>query len=150
MNLEVLLADAVGVTHAIYIAFIAIGFALILAGIVMRWEWVRGLWFRLAHMLAILLVCAESLGGMACPLTKLESHLRALGGETGYAGDFVGYWIDRLIYYDLPAWMFGLAYIAFGLLVVATFVIAPPGRPRLACSPCGARDTEALTQWRQS
>jgi hypothetical protein len=124
-----LLADGVAVFHGAYVAFVAIGFALIAAGIAMRWEWVRAFWFRVAHLGAIVFVCAESLMGMACPLTTLEGRLRAIGGEASRSRDFIGYWVDRLIYYDLPSWVFMAAYAVFALLVAIVFILAPPRWP---------------------
>jgi hypothetical protein len=46
-----------------------------------------------------------------------------------YAGDFIGRWLDRLIYCDAPAWMFTIAYLAFGALVLATLLLIPPRMP---------------------
>src|SRR5947209_16622001 len=101
-----LLADCVAIVHAGYVAFVVIGFVLAIAGIARGWEWVRGFWFRVAHLTAIALVCAESFFGIACPLTTLEDRLRTLSGITGPPRDFVGYWIDRLIFYDFPPSVF--------------------------------------------
>jgi hypothetical protein len=126
MNRYLLLADGVAVLHAAYVAFVTIGFALIAAGIVMHREWVRAFWFRVAHLGAIAFVCAESLMGTACPLTTLERQLRAMSGEASHSRDFIGYWIDRLIYYDFPPWVFVVAYAMFGILVTIVFILAPP------------------------
>jgi uncharacterized protein DUF2784 len=130
MNRYLLLADGVAVFHAAYVAFVTIGFALIAAGIVMRWEWARAFWFRVAHLGAIAFVCAESLMGTACPLTTLEGQLRAMSGEASHSRDFVCYWVDRLIYYDFPPWAFVVAYAVFGILVAIGFILAPPRWPR--------------------
>src|ERR1700732_1377542 len=124
MNRYLLLADGVAVFHAAYVAFVTIGFALIAAGIAMRWEWVRAFWFRVAHLGAIALVCAESLMGAACPLTTLEGRLRAIGGEARQSHDFIGYWVDRLIYYNFPSWVFTVAYVVFGISVAILFILA--------------------------
>ena len=129
MNRYLLLTDAVAVLHAAYIAFVTIGFALIAIGIAMRWEWVRAFWFRVAHLEAIALVCAESLMGAACPLTTFEGRLRAMSGETNQSHDFIGYWVDRLIDYDFPSWVFTVAYVVFGILVTIVFILAPPRWP---------------------
>ena len=133
MNFYILLADLVTVVHAAFVAFVVIGFALIIAGLVMRREWSRAFWFRAAHLVAIAFVCTEAVMGVVCPLTTLESRLRAFGGETGYSRDFVGYWVDRLIFYDLPTWVFMFAYVALGVAVMTLFVFAPPRWPR--CAP---------------
>src|SRR5713226_9104625 len=130
MNRYLLLADGVAVFHAANVAFVTIGFALIVAGLAMHWEWVRAFWFRVAHLGAIAFVCAESLMGSACPLTTLEGRLRAIGGEASYSHDFAGYWVDRLIYYDFPPWVFMVAYAVFGMSVAIGFILAPPRWPR--------------------
>ena len=33
--------------HAVYVAFVVLGMAAILAGIALRWQWVRNFWFRI-------------------------------------------------------------------------------------------------------
>jgi len=121
-----LLADLIVVFHAAYIAFVIVGFAAILAGAAMGWDWVRNLPFRLAHLAAILLVCVEAIVGMMCPLTTLEDSIRLKGGDTPYPGDFIGYWAHRLIFYDAPPWVFTMLYLAFGAAVLVVFIVAPP------------------------
>jgi hypothetical protein len=65
----------------------------------------------------------------ACPLTTLEGRLRAIGGEASQSHDFIGYWIDRLIFYNFPSWVFTGAYVVFGILVTIVFILAPPRLP---------------------
>jgi hypothetical protein len=84
--------------------------------------------FRVIHLVAIAVVVLESWLGGWCPLTVLEGYLRRLAGESGYETSFVGYWLDRLIFFDAPAWLFSLVYSLFALLVVASFVGYPPRR----------------------
>jgi hypothetical protein len=130
MNPYVLLADVVAVFHGAYIAFVVGGFALIVIGAMRRWQWTRAFWFRVAHFGAIAFVCVEEIAGRMCPLTSIESQLRGAGGETEYSGDFVGYWVDRLIFFDFSPRVFMFVYVVFGLLVAAAFVLAPPKPPR--------------------
>ena len=127
-----LAADLVAAIHAAYIAFVVFGFIAIILGITMGWRWVRNMYFRTAHLAAILLVCVEALLGVSCPLTILENRLRVLGTDTPYPDFFVGGLLDRLIFYNLPRWLFTVVYLSFGALVLLTFVLAPPriGRPR--------------------
>src|ERR1700693_4629763 len=94
------MADIVVAVHATYIAIVVVGLAAILIGSAAQWRWVRNFCFRAAHLAMILLVCAEALVGTTCPLTRLENTLRLRGGETAYASDFIGYWLDWLIFYD--------------------------------------------------
>jgi Protein of Unknown function (DUF2784) len=77
----------------------------------------------------ILLVCAEALVGTTRPLTRLENALRLRGGETGNARDFIGYWLDWLIFYHAPPWVFTPVYLAFGMLVLLTLWFIPVRRP---------------------
>ncbi len=123
------LADLVLVLHVGYAGFVVVGFVLIVLGIVRRWRWVRNFWFRLAHVLAIGLVAAESVINFECPLTTLEKHLRERAGEASYAGDFIPYWISRAIPFDLSIADFVWLYVGLTLLVLLTFVLAPPRLP---------------------
>lgn len=36
--------------------------------------------------------------GWVCPLTPLENHLRGMGGQQGYEGGFIEYYLISLIY----------------------------------------------------
>jgi hypothetical protein len=70
----------------------------------------------------ILFIVAEAFLDMTCPLTTLEDWLR---GETDQPG-FIARWVHSWLLYDLPPWVFALAYSKFGALVAATWVLAPP------------------------
>ncbi len=129
MAIYKLLADMVVILHATYVGFVVFGFLLILLGAIRRWRWVRDFAFRVAHFAAIAVVCGEAILGIECPLTTLENYLRREGGQTGYAADFIGHWVHELIFFDAPPWVFTVVYVAFGLLVLATFLFAPPRLP---------------------
>jgi hypothetical protein len=120
-----ILADMVVAAHTVYVAFVVFGLVAILIGYAANWRWVRNRYFRFLHLAAILLVCAEALLGIDCPLTTLENGLRFGAGQTGYAGDFIGYWLDRLIFYNFPPRVFMIIYLAFGAFVLSTFWLVP-------------------------
>jgi hypothetical protein len=120
-----MMADIVVAVHAAYVAIVVLGFAAILIGSAAQWRWVRNFYFRAAHLAMILLVCAEALVGTACPLTRLENALRLRCGETGDARDFIGYWLDWLIFYNPPPWVFTAAYLTFGMLVLLSLWLVP-------------------------
>jgi uncharacterized protein DUF2784 len=120
-----LLADVVVAIHAVYVGFVVFGLLAILAGRAMGWRWIRNPYFRIGHLAAIGFVCFESIIGIDCPLTTLENGLRLGAGESGYSGDFIGYWLDRWIFYDLPPRVFMIVYLAFGLLVLSTIWLVP-------------------------
>jgi hypothetical protein len=126
-----LLADAVLILHALFVAFVVFSLFLVLGGGLFGWGWVRNLWFRLAHLLAIGIVVLQSWLGIICPLTHWEMELRALGGETVYAGSFVAYWLHRILFYQAPDWVFTLIYSLFAALVAASWYWVRPGSTRL-------------------
>jgi polyferredoxin len=121
-----LLADAVLALHVAVVVFVVAGLVLVVAGNLCGWHWVNALWFRLAHLAAIAFVVAESWLGWTCPLTTLEMWLRAKAMAPTYSGSFIEHWLQRLLYYDAPSWVFTLGYSLFGLLVLATWWYFPP------------------------
>jgi hypothetical protein len=121
-------ADLLVAFHMAYVLFVIVSFALVLLGIVMRWRWIRNLWFRLIHLACILVVAGEALLGITCPLTIWEQNLRRLAGQAAYQGDFIAHWIHEALFFEAEPWMFTAIYTAFALLVLLTFILAPPRR----------------------
>ena len=126
------LADAVVIFHAAYVAFVVIGFVAIVVGAIAGAGWARSFVLRAAHLAAILIVCVEAATGVICPLTTLENSFRLRAGATAYPADFVGYWVDRLIFYDAPSWVFALLYFGFASLVALSWWLWPPRWPHSA------------------
>lgn len=123
-----LLADMVLLAHFGLVVFVVGGLAIILVGNLLAWQWVNNPWFRLAHIAAIAVVVAESWLGITCPLTTLESWLRAQAGVSGYEASFIEHWVQRILFHEAPPWVFASAYTAFGLLVAAAWWYFPPRR----------------------
>jgi hypothetical protein len=120
-----LLADLILGLHCAYLLFVVGGLALIWVGAWRGWRWVRSVPFRVAHLAAIGLVAVEALIGLACPLTVLEDWLRA-SVET--PAGFAQRWLQALLYWDFPAWVFTASYLAFAVLVGLTYIAFPPVR----------------------
>lgn len=125
-----LLADFVLALHLGVVLFVVGGLLLIVTGNLRHWGWVNMLWFRLAHVAAIIMVVAETWLGIICPLTTLEMWLRAQAHTATYSGSFIEYWLQRLLYYDLASWVFVLAYSLFALLILAVWWLFPPTTKR--------------------
>ena len=123
-----LAADLTLLLHTLFVAFVVIGLILILTGKALGWRWVTNPWFCWAHLAAIGVVVLQSWFGMICPLTTLEMALRARAGEAVYGGTFIAHWLQSILYYEAPPWVFAVCYTAFGLLVVATWVWIRPRR----------------------
>lgn len=130
-HLSLWLADAVLVLHVAVVGFVIGGLLVVPVGQWAGWPWVRSLAFRLTHLGAIGVVVVQAWLGQSCPLTTLESWLRARAGAAGYTSGFLAHWLQRLIFYDAPAWVFTLAYSLFAALVVGAWWRWPPvGRGR--------------------
>jgi hypothetical protein len=100
------------------------GVPLVYLGAARHWAWVRSWRWRLLHLLAIAVIAGESLFGIDCPLTVWEDRLRGEQISTG----FIERWVDRILFYDAPSWVFTAAYLGFAALVVITWVAVPPTR----------------------
>ena len=107
-------------------------------GALAGWNWIRNFKFRLIHLGSILFVVAESLLGIVCPLTTLEKWLRDQAGETSYEGDFIASWVHEALFFDAAPWVFTVCYTLFGLLVLLTFLFAPPRRKPSVQTPAEA------------
>lgn len=116
-----LAADLVLLVHTLFVVFVVLGLVLILCGALFGWSWIRNPWFRLGHLLAIAVVVLQSWFDVLCPLTTLETALRQRAGDAPYAGSFMAHWLEALLYYSAPAWVFVLCYTLFGAAVVASW-----------------------------
>ena len=112
-----LLADLILIVHFAFVLFVVGGLGAIWTGTIAGWRWVRDLRFRVAHLAAILFVAVESLAGVWCPLTVWEDALRGRADDKS----FIARWIHRVMFYDLPEWMFTVAYCVFAAAVIATW-----------------------------
>lgn len=122
------LADAVLVAHVGIVAFVVFGLVAVFVGARLRWGWVRGLHWRVLHVLLMLFIALQAWLGALCPLTVWEQALRRHAGQATYGGSFIEHWLSRLIFFDAPWWMFVAAYSAFAGLVVLAWWRVPPRR----------------------
>jgi len=123
-----LLADAVLLVHFGVVLFVVGGLAAVVVGNLLGWRWVNAWRFRVAHLAAIAVIAAQAWLGRYCPLTTLESWLRVQAGARAYDKSFIEHWVQRLIYYEAPLWLFALVYTLFAALVVLAWWRFPPRR----------------------
>ena len=119
------LADIVLVIHFCIVMFITSGFFLIPIGYTSNWGWISNVKFRIFHCGMMMCVTLETLLGIACPLTYLENFLRG----TTQSESFIGYWIQKLIYWDLPTYVFFILYCILLGWTLFMWRIFPPKRP---------------------
>ena len=112
--------------HALFVAFVVFGLVAILLGKLRSWSWVRNPYFRVAHLAAIAVVVVQSWFGIVCPLTTWEMALRERAGDAVYTGAFIAHWLESVLYYRAPPWVFAAAYTIFGILVVISWFWVRP------------------------
>ena len=121
-----LAADGIVLLHMTYVLVVVLGLPAIWLGILFRQPWARNVWWRCGHLSMILIVVAEAWAGITCPLTTWEHQLRELAQQEAYSGDFIANLVHDWLFYDLPPWVFTAIYSTFGLLVLVSFLVAPP------------------------
>ncbi|MBR9912198.1 MAG: DUF2784 domain-containing protein [Gammaproteobacteria bacterium] len=128
-TLLLLLADAILVVHVMFVLFVTLGLFAIYLGYFLSWHWVKNRVFRIVHVVAIGIVVLQSWASVICPLTSWEMALREAAGAEFYSGSFIQHWLQNLLYYSAPDWVFIVFYTLFGGLVVASWYLVPPTRP---------------------
>jgi hypothetical protein len=129
-RLYALLADLILILHFAFVAFVVAGLFVVWVGWLCRWRFVQNFWFRLAHLLAVGVVVAESLAGFVCPLTIWENNLRLLaGGGERYQGSFVQHWLHRLMFFEASESTFTILYVLFFAAVALSLWVVKPRWP---------------------
>jgi len=122
------LADAVLGLHLALVLFVVAGLPLIVVGHRRGWAWTSAWGFRLVHLATIGVVAAEAWLGIVCPLTTLEMWLRREARAVAYEGGFVEHWLQAVLFWQAPSWVFTAVYTTFGLAVAAAWWRFPPRR----------------------
>lgn len=112
--------------HLAIIAFNVAGIVLIPIGAWRHWRWVRGFWWRLAHLVILAIVAIQALFGRACFLTIWQT---ALEGGAGRPRPMIAGWLNRLIYWPLPLWFFAALYVVVWVYVLVLWWRVPPRLP---------------------
>ena len=125
-----IVADVLVAIHFAIVAFVVLGLLAILIGVALRRSWARNFWFRLVHLIAIGFIAVEGFLGMDCPLTIWEQQLRDAAHQEFSGDSFMARLIHRMLFVNVDPEILNLCHIAFGALVLATFLLAPPRWPR--------------------
>jgi len=114
------LANLILALHLAIISFNVAGLIIPL-GAWFNWRIVRIAWLRLTHLALLGIVAGQALAGRACILTIWQNQLT---GNRAAPAPLIATWIDRLIYWNLPLWVFAIIYTTIFLYVLAlTFLI---------------------------
>ncbi|HEX5263329.1 MAG TPA: DUF2784 family protein [Phenylobacterium sp.] len=107
------------------IAFNVLGLAAIPLGAALRWRWVRVRWWRALHVASWAVVAIQALAGRACFLTIWQDNLTGAGVEP----PLIQRWVEKIVYWPLPIWVFGALYLAlFAAVVGLWWWVAPRGK----------------------
>lgn len=82
------LADFTFILHFCFVLFVVFGGLLA----------VRRRWLAWFHLPAVFWGFLVEFLHLPCPLTFLENYFRQLGGEAGYAGGFIEYFVELILY----------------------------------------------------
>lgn len=108
--------------HLAIIVFNIAGCIVIPIGAWRGWRWVRKFWWRLAHVLSLAVVAAQALLGRACFLTIWQDQLSG----NAHVEPLIEGWMNRLVYWPLPMWVFVIAYVAVFVYVIGLWVWVRP------------------------
>jgi Protein of Unknown function (DUF2784) len=123
------LADLMVAIHVGYVGYVVVGQLLIWLGWTLGWKWVRNIWFRATHLLAIGVVVYEELMDIRCPLSVWEEYFREKAGQPTTGETFLGRMLHSLIFYNFESWVFTTIYLTTLSVVVLTLVLCPPRWP---------------------
>ena len=111
--------------HLLIIAFNIAGLVVIPLGGALGWRFVRWSWLRLVHLGSLAVTAAQALVGRACFLTDWQA---ALTGE-GAPDPMIMRWINSVVFWPLPMWVFTALYVAvFAYVVALWWWVRPDGR----------------------
>ncbi len=126
-------ATAVLIVHLGVVAFNIFGLIVIPLGAWRRWPFVRRFGWRAVHLGFLGMVAVQALAGRACFLTDLQALLLA-NAAGGGPEPLIQHWINHLLYWPLPFWVFTAIYVAVVIYAVALWRLVPPHRRGRAAS----------------
>jgi Protein of Unknown function (DUF2784) len=121
------MAQAVLAVHVAVILFNVFGLVAVPVGAMRNWHFVRIGWWRVLHLLTLAAVAAQAVAGRACFLTIWQNDLTA---SVQPAMPLIVRWIDQLVYWPLPIWVFAALYVLVFAYALALLWFVPPQRLR--------------------
>lgn len=115
-------AGVVLALHLAVIGFNLFGLVAVPLGAWRGWSFVRARGWRLLHLASLAVVALQALLGRACFLTIWQDDLGGAQSQPPLIMRFV----NSLIYWPLPMWVFTAVYVAVFAYVVALWFLVPP------------------------
>ena len=127
-ELRPILARLVLAVHIAIILFNVLGLIVIPLGAWRHWRFVRAFSWRALHVAILAVVALQAVLGRTCFLTLWQSALREPGG-TGSPAPLIESWVNRLIFWPLPLWLFAALYVAVWLYTLLLWHLVSPVVP---------------------
>lgn len=124
---SVTLASLVLAVHVGVIAFNLFGIVAIPLGAWRGWAFVRIAWWRMLHVASLAAVAAQAALGRDCFLTLWQD---ALLGARGAQPPLIMRWVNSVVFWPVPLWVFAVGYVAIFVYVLALLWLVPPSWPR--------------------
>jgi hypothetical protein len=124
-----ILAHAILFVHLGIIVFNVAGLVAIPLGAWAEWRFVRLRWLRVLHLMSWGVVALQAASGRACFLTIWQNALENRGAEAATTPPMIVSWVNSLVYWPLPLWVFTLIYLALtAYAVLLWWLVRPTGR----------------------
>jgi hypothetical protein len=115
-------AETVLALHLAIILFNLFGLVAVPIGAVCGWRFVHVRWWRLLHLASLAVVALQAGLGRACILTLWQARLE--GAEPPVP--LIMRWVEGLIYWPLPLWVFSALYVLVFAYALLLFRLVPP------------------------
>jgi uncharacterized protein DUF2784 len=115
-------AEAVLAAHIAVILFNVFGLIVVPIGAARGWRFVHIAWWRMLHVAMLAAVAVQALASRACILTLWQSDLT---GSAARPPPLIASWVNRLIYWKLPIWIFAALYTVVFVYAVALLWLVP-------------------------
>jgi len=116
-----LLASLILIVHLAIVAFNIFGLIVIPLGAWRGWAFVHYPVWRLLHLGSLAVVAVQAAFGQACFLTIWHADLSGQQSDT----PMIMAWINNLILWPLPMWMFAIGYLLIFLYALALVRLVP-------------------------
>jgi hypothetical protein len=123
---NLLLAGAVLAIHLAVINFNLFGLVAVPIGAKLGWRFVRVRWWRILHIGSMAVVAVQAIAGRACFLTILQEGLAGGGAQPP---PLIMAFVNRLVFWPLPLWVFTVIYVLACLYTLALWRLVPPDIP---------------------
>ncbi len=120
-----MVAEAILAAHVAIILFNLFGLVAIPVGALRHWHFVRIGWWRVLHLVMLAAVAVQAVAGRACILTLWQA---AMTGTASVPAPLIMGWVDRLIYWRLPMWVFAVLYVVVFGYALGLIWLVPPKR----------------------